>query len=165
MTWVELVIDFELATGIRCASDFTESPTWSARAKMLKYIVKKLLEVRSLQAGDLKLWYGDHQPGVASLASFGLKLAAGLRRRPRFVHPQTLRCVGKNAYSAAEESTTCPAKETDFGKLVPTFTGFRTEPTRRGCKAEEELEKAAGLVTKPTRRLYSKTPSSAFVLP
>lgn len=164
VTWLELAVDFELPTGTKCVTDFTQDLTWGARARLLKYIAKKLLEVRGLQTSDLRLWYGEHRPGVAPLASVCLKLAAGLRRRPFFLNQHTLHCVGKNAYVAAEACSSCPAKESEFGQHVLNYTGFKGEEGGGSKAAEKLLESAAKLATKPPRRLSTKTCPSTFIL-
>ena len=164
VTWLELVIDFEPSTGPKCVTENSEDLTWGGRARLLKYIIKKLLQVRGIRADVLKTWYGEHKPRVASLASFGLNAAQGLRRRPYFHHPQALSCIGKNAFFAELGCTSCPAKESEFGGYVLDFTGFKScEGGRESAAAR--LEAAAKAAEKPSRRLTSKTsPSSAFIL-
>jgi len=58
VSWLELVVDFELATGHRCTTDVGQEATWGERAKILKSVITKLVEVRGINANALKTWYG-----------------------------------------------------------------------------------------------------------
>ena len=40
--------------------------------------------------------------GVSTLAPFSCKAAGGFSRRPKFLHKDTLTCIGTNAYEAVK---------------------------------------------------------------
>ena len=66
VSWLELVVDVELATGCRCTNDVLQEASWGARARVLKSLIYKLLEVRGVTSTFLKTWYGENKPnGVA----------------------------------------------------------------------------------------------------
>ena len=59
------------------------------------------------------------------MAPFGCRIVPGLRRRPLFVHTDTLRCVGENAYAASLKCSSFPFKETEFGKHTLSYEGCK----------------------------------------
>ena len=61
VTWLELVADFEIASGINCRRPQSED-TWGARAELLRGIVKLILTLRGKGAGEMEPSMGD--PGV-----------------------------------------------------------------------------------------------------
>ena len=49
VTWLELVIDFELTTGLRCQEDRTEERSWEEKATLLKKIIRSLVNTRGTE--------------------------------------------------------------------------------------------------------------------
>jgi hypothetical protein len=102
VTWLELVADFEIATGINCKKPQKET-TWGGRAEMLRGIVKLILKVRGPGMGALETFFGTSKR-ITALAPFGAKFLSGLRRRPVFVAGEaTIRAVAVNAWQWAVE--------------------------------------------------------------
>ena len=69
VTWLELVADFEIASGINCRRPQSED-TWGARAELLRGIVKLILTIRSKGAGEMDTFYGSSRR-ITALAPFG----------------------------------------------------------------------------------------------
>ena len=80
VTWLELLADFEIATGINCKKTQGEA-AWGARAELLRGIVKLILKVRGPVTGAMESFFGTSK-GITALAPFGAKFLSGLLRRP-----------------------------------------------------------------------------------
>ena len=46
VSWLELVVDLELATGINCAPPDEENSTWGEKTVLLRQVVKLILTMR-----------------------------------------------------------------------------------------------------------------------
>ena len=101
VTWLELVADFELATGIDCKYP-QNSACWGKRAETLRSVLKLVLKVRSPTKDALEKAYGTSRR-ITSLAPFGALHLGGLRRRPVFAAEATPKVVAVNAWQWAEE--------------------------------------------------------------
>ena len=103
VTWLELVTDFELSTGINCKKPQGKE-NWGARAELLRGIIKLILKVRGTKANELEWYYGTSKR-ITALAPFGAKFLSGILRRPTFVAGEaTIRAVAVNAWQWAEDS-------------------------------------------------------------
>jgi hypothetical protein len=71
VTWLELVTDFEIASGINCKRP-QGNETWGARAELLRGIVKLILKIRGKGAGEMETYYGTSKR-ITALAPFGAK--------------------------------------------------------------------------------------------
>ena len=102
VTWLELLADFEIATGVNCKKPQGEA-TWGSRAELLRGIVKLILKVRGPGAAEMENFFGTSKR-ITALAPFGAKFLSGLRRRPTFVAGEaTIKAVAVNAWQWAEE--------------------------------------------------------------
>ena len=72
ITWMELVIDFELSTGVMCQKDTADKAAWGARAVLLKHIIKLIMLVRGTPGHLLKPHFGVTQQ-TSSLAREDLR--------------------------------------------------------------------------------------------
>ncbi len=162
MTWLELLVDFELYTGITCQTPSKdEQSTWGQRALLLKKVVKTLLACRGGGPGALKKDYGCSNR-VTSLAPFGQHYAQGLRRRAMFAAGKaTHRAVGANAYTWAISNT-----GESLSKHLTDYTGFklggRGEEDHRS-RFEKQLQQQAKVEVR--RRCYTKTSPLQAELP
>ena len=105
VTWLEMVVDFEIASGINCKKPQGEA-TWGARAELLRGIVKLILTVRGKGAGEMKAFFGTSKR-ITSLAPFGAMFLSGLLRKPEFVAGEaTTKAVAINAWQWAEKNKT-----------------------------------------------------------
>ena len=96
VTWLELLADFELSTGIDCK--FPQIPaTWGKRAELLRSVLKLILKVRSPVAEALEVVYGTSRR-ITALAPFGVLHLGGLTRRPVFAAEATPKAVAVNAW-------------------------------------------------------------------
>lgn len=97
VTWLELLADFEIASGVNCKKPQSEA-TWGARAELLRGKVKLIIKVRGTGAKDMDLFFGTSKR-ITALAPFGAKFLSGLLRRPIFVAGEaTIRAVAVNAW-------------------------------------------------------------------
>ena len=76
VTWLELVADFEIATGVNCIRQHSNT-TWGARAELLRGIVKLILKVRGTGAAEMETYYGTSKR-ITALAPFGAQFLGGL---------------------------------------------------------------------------------------
>ena len=130
VTWLELVIDFELSTGVNCAHP-DKVTGWGEKAVMLRQVVKLILSARGGGPKELHNLYGEDK-NVYTLAPFGKKEAAGLRRRPKFVDESTPKAVARNAWTWA-----CDPQETPIQKHTVNYSGFT-----RGCFKDSSARQA-----------------------
>ena len=54
VTWLELVADFDIASGINCKRP-QGNETWGARAELLRGIIKLILTIRGKGAGEMEV--------------------------------------------------------------------------------------------------------------
>lgn len=102
-TWLELLADFELASGINCMRPQSNT-AWGARAELLRGVVKLILRVRGPGAAALGSFFCTSRR-ITSLAPFGAPFLSGLLRRPVFVDGEaTIRVVAVNSWQWAEEN-------------------------------------------------------------
>ena len=131
VTWLELLVDFELATGINCKKPQGEA-TWGSRAELLRGIVKLVLKVRGPGAGALETFFGTSKR-ITSLAPFGAKFLSGVLRRPVFVAGEaTIKAVAVNAWQWAVEN-----KEKRIQLHSISYINFK----RGNCKSKEVEKK------------------------
>jgi hypothetical protein len=103
VTWLELVADFEISSGINCKRPQSED-TWGARAELLRGIVKMILTVRGKGAGEMESLYGTSRR-ITALAPFGATFLSGLLRRPVFAAGEAIvKAVAVNAWQWAEDN-------------------------------------------------------------
>ena len=135
VTWLELLIDFELSTGINCCRPSkAATDSWGQRAELLRHIVKLMLKVRGGGSKALENDYGV-SPRVSSLSVFGAKFLPGLSRRPTFVSgARTPKATAVNAWQWAVEGK---AKIPQLHKV--SYVGF----VRGGEKSTEVAERLA----------------------
>ena len=136
VTWLELVADFEIASGINCTRPHSNT-TWGARAELLRGIVKLILKVRGSGAAEMEKFYGTSKR-ITALAPFGAKFLSGLLRKPVFVAGEaTVKAVAVNVCQWAEEN-----KEKRIQLHEISYRNFkRGEFKAKG--AEEKLKKEA----------------------
>ena len=105
VTWLELVIDFELSTGLRCQEDRSEERSWEEKAALLKKVVRSLAQARGTEKGNKMIKaYGDNRQ-VFTLGGFGAKGLGGLDRKPQFLSGlNAVHCIAMNAWRAGEAS-------------------------------------------------------------
>ena len=102
VTWLELLADFEIATGINCKRPQGEA-NWGSRAELLRGIVKLILKVRGPGVKAMEEFFGTSKR-ITALAPFGAKFLSGLRRRAVFVAGEaTIKAVAVNAWQWAVE--------------------------------------------------------------
>ena len=102
ITWLELLADFEIASGVSCKRPQSEA-TWGARAELLRGIVKLIIKVRGTGANNFEVFFGASRR-ITNLAPFGANFLSGLLRRPTFVAGDaTIRAVAVNAWQWTEE--------------------------------------------------------------
>ena len=103
VSYAELLIDFELTTGLRCSKDGQARDSWSERAKLLRVVLKILLNLRGGKGGGLHKFYGENRGRPStSLAVFGAKRLPGLNRPPVFaLGLSAVRCIATNAWAAS----------------------------------------------------------------
>ena len=135
VTWLELVADFEIASGINCKRPQSDA-TWGGRAELLRGIVKLILTVRGKGAGEMESFYGTSRR-ITALAPFGAKILSGLLRRPVFVAGEaTVKAVAVNAWQWAEENK---------APIIQLHNGLLQQVQERGRQsqgAEAKLNKA-----------------------
>ena len=122
VTWLELLVDFEVATGIRCCeANACPLPPWGERARLLQRVVIHILKVRGGGLKELKNSYGVSY-AVSTLAPIGQSRLKGLRRRPCFVGGEaTIKVIAKSCWRWAQGETTATLQSS---QLVD-FTGFK----------------------------------------
>jgi hypothetical protein len=102
VTWLELLVDFEIATGVNCKRPQGEA-NWGSRAELLRGIIKLILKVRGPGAGAMETFFGTSKR-ITALAPVGAKFLSGLLRKPVFVAGEaTIDAVAVNAWQWAEE--------------------------------------------------------------
>ena len=132
---MELVTDFEVASGINCKRP-QGNETWGARAELLRGIVKLILTIRGKGAGEMEAYYGTSKR-ITALAPFGAKFLSGLLRKPQFVAGEaTIKAVAVNAWQWAEEG-----KADIIQKHMVNYTGFK-RGTFKAREVEQKLAKA-----------------------
>ena len=135
VTWLELVVDFEIASGINCRRPQNED-AWGARAELLRGIVKLILTIRGKGTGEMDAFYGSSRR-ITALAPFGANILSGLLRKPTFVAGEaTIKAVAVNAWQWAEEDK---AKIVQLHKV--SYTSFR-RGAFKDKGAENKLTKA-----------------------
>ena len=78
VSWLELLVDFELTTGMACQRELEESKAkWSERAKLLRIIVNAMLKVKGIDWKTIQKGFGDGR-AMSSLAVFGAYRLPGL---------------------------------------------------------------------------------------
>ena len=137
VTWLELVADFEIASGINCMRPQSNA-TWGARAELLRGILQLILNVRRSGAAEMEKFYGTSKR-ITAFAPFGAKNLSGLLRKPVFVAGEaTIKAVAVNVWQWADEN-----KEKRIQLHNTSYRNFkRGEFRAKG--AEEKLNKAAG---------------------
>ena len=133
MTWLELVIGFELSSGVNCSHP-DKVTGWGEKAVTLRQVVKLILSARGEGPKELHNLYGEDK-NVYTLAPFGKKEAAGLRRRPRFVDDSTPKAVARNAWAWA-----CDTEESPIQKYLVSYSGF-TRGRFKDLSAKQALAK------------------------
>ena len=116
MSWLELLVDFEVDSGLRCMQDEPVTPSWGVRAVLLKHIVKIMLIVRGKGPKTMDKHWGCTKR-IASLAPFGCLELEGLLRRPAFAGGvTTTRAVARNAWTWASSKSSATLREfhTDY---------------------------------------------------
>ena len=102
---LELVIGFELSTGLRCQEDRSEERSWEEKAALLKKVVRSLVQARGIEKGNkLMKVCGDNRQ-VFTLGGFGARGLGGLDRKPQFVSGlNAVHCIATNAWRAGDAS-------------------------------------------------------------
>ena len=136
VTWLELLVDFEIASGINCKRPQGEA-AWGARAGLLRGIVKLILKVRGPGTGAMEKFFGTSKR-ITALAPFGAKFLPGLLRKPVFVAGEaTVKAVAVNAWQWAENNKTKNLQQHEIS-----YRNFkRGDFKEKGVK--EKLEKEA----------------------
>ena len=121
VSWLELLLDFEIASGTRCCEpDMVKTSSWGKRSELLHKIVVTLHKVRG-GSQNLKSAFGVSY-AVSTLAPFGEPRLKGLLRRPRFAGGETTtRAIARAAWTWARSGATTPLSSTQGTD----FTGFR----------------------------------------
>jgi hypothetical protein len=150
VTWLELLIDFELSSGVNCMRPNTAA-TWGDRAEMLRSIVKLVLKVRGSGVQALEKDYGTSRR-ITSLAPFGALHLSGLLRRPVFVSGMAAwKASAVNAWQWAEED-----KVARIQLHTVSYQGF----TRGGAKLEEVQDRLAAAARKQATKIRQPTARS-----
>ncbi len=156
MTWLELVIDFELSTGVMRQRDTANKANWGTRAVLLKHIIKLLMLVRGTRGNLMKLHFGESKQ-TSSLASFGALKLEGLRRRPVFVKGEaSTNCMARNAWAAGKANAEFNNK---FQDHIVCYSGFSFGDECQPATITKLLAQAAhhDLPPLPRKRLFTKT--------
>ena len=126
VTWLEL-LDFEVATGVRCSKAATTTlPSWGRCAELRKHVAMQVLKVRGQSLRELKNSFGVSY-SVCTLAPFGQTRLKGFLRRPRFVgNPTTTRVIARTSWEWATS---------DNKKTLPKNT---SSSTSRGTRLESK---------------------------
>jgi hypothetical protein len=125
VTFLELLVDFELATGVICDRSQVARSSWDTRAKLLRVLIKNVIRLRGGKGWtNLAKSFGE-QRAIASLASFGAKRLPGLGRRPVFVNRNsTIRCIATNAWAACKDAAGEHDASSKLGKAATCYAGF-----------------------------------------
>ena len=173
VSFMELVIDFEISTGFRCDRHNVQEHTWGTKAETLAKRIEMLTEVRKSSMGELKAGFGKSNK-VTSLAPFGARNVVGLKRRPAFVAGMaTIRCIATNAFRAgqkrAETGVTLPdsTKRTEFVNATVELTGYGgnvsyVDRHQEKLRATLKFAERQGV---PGRRLHVKTTFEGVAAP
>ena len=145
VTWLELLVDFELSSGVNCMQPQGKA-TWGDRAELLRNIGKFVLKVRSPQKEALETVYGNSRR-ITALAPFGALHLGGLLRRPVFVSgPAASKAIAVNAWQWAEEG-----KEKLLQKHKVSYTGFK-RGSFKSSQVASKLDETARKVQQETKR-------------
>lgn len=127
-TFLELVVDFELATGVSCDYDEAEKGTWGERAMLLKKVIRSIVSVRGPKHGTtMKKLFGEIRL-CSSLVAFGAGRMEGLRRKPEFfTREAAIRCIAKNAWEVGELKGAAEAnlQGKEFRQHKTSYAGFK----------------------------------------
>ena len=141
VTWLELVADFEIASGINCKRP-QGNENWGARVELLRGIVKLILTIRGKGAGEMEAYFGASRR-ITALAPFRAKNLSGLLRRPQFVAGEaTIKAVAVNAWQWVEEG-----KAKIIQQHAISYNGFK-RGAFKAKEAELRLMKTAGKMMK-----------------
>jgi hypothetical protein len=138
VTWLELVVDFELCMGLLCERDQPHRATWRERATLLRHILKLIHQVRTPRGADFDGFFGKNV-AIPSLAPLGLRNQDGLLRRPSFLGGmQTVKCIARNAWSAAALDA---MGIFDCKHYIITYSGFKVGEFRNnfGLKVLDQI--------------------------
>ena len=151
VTWLELVTDLEIFSGVNCMRPSSIPSTWGERAELLRGIVKFILKVRAEGSKNLEVEYGTSRR-ITSFASFGALHLSGLSRRPAFASGEAaIKAAAVNAWQWAEE-----AKVNTIQLHVVSYKGF----ARGGGKQQVVLAKLYDKAAQEGRRITESTARS-----
>ncbi len=155
ITWLELVIDFELSTGVMCQRDTANKANWGTSAVLLKHIIKLLMLVRGTRGNLMKLHFGENKQ-TSSLACSGALKLEGLRRRPIFVKGESsTNCMARNAWAAGKASAEFDNK---FQDHIVCYSGFYFGGEYMPAAIAKVLARNDhGAPALPRKRLFTKT--------
>ena len=105
VTLAELVVDFELATGVKIVpvTAATEADvTWAGKCQIFRSMIKKVDRICGFSRGSLSSW-APFSKKVRTLSPFGFEFLQGLLCRPKFLCPRASWMIARNAYHAAED--------------------------------------------------------------
>jgi exonuclease III len=99
VTYLECAIDFELATGVRLATDGERETTWAGKARIIAAVIRLLNRVHGIVANGrqvpMKTALGP-RADAPSLTPLGAPVAPGYGRKPVWVDPRTPYAVAAN---------------------------------------------------------------------
>ena len=132
VTWAELLVDFEVTSGVKCQRpNSDEDECWGVRSLLLKKVVRALVTARGGGLKALDKHYGSNKR-TTSLAPFGQHYLPGLDRRPVFAGgAATTKAIGVNACSWALSGS-----EEPLSKWKTSYQGFKL-----GRDRSEELRR------------------------
>jgi len=153
VTWAELLVDFEITTGVKCQRpDGNEEESWGVRSLLLKKVVRALVTARGGGLKALDKHYGSNKRST-SLAPFGQHYLPGLDRRPVFAGgAATLKAIGVNACSWA-----LAGSEEPLSKWKTSYQGYKLGQERSKELRQRYLDLLTDGVHTTRRRCSRKT--------
>ncbi len=156
VTQLELVIDFEMSTGLRLGMEGACETSWSGKAHALVEMIKALVRIHTVYLNGSKTTYKQAfqpRPNVSALAPLGAPAMAGYARRPVWVCERTPQVAAANVWRAkAEErlargsvyATAASTRTRAFAKEWEiTYSHFPADD-KWGPKAQYDLEQKIG---------------------
>ena len=115
-THLELLVDFELTSGIRFGDDGPTVLTWAEKARILGYYIKTIARVYTVELDGFKTGFMKALRPIldaASLAPLGAPVLSGYARKPHWSNQSTPSAVATNLWKARQNDivkSECAAK-------------------------------------------------------
>ena len=105
ITHLELLVDFELTTGIKIGDEGPTTLSWAERARLLGYYIKTIARVYMVELNGMKTGFTKAMRPIldaASLAPFGAPVLSGYARKPYWTHQGTPSAIATNVWKARQ---------------------------------------------------------------